>query len=51
MTVEPEDLVWISRFVAGDEAAFAWVVERYQHSARRHASTRSSRSAIHRAPR
>lgn len=34
---ELEDLAWISRFIAGDEAAFAWVVERYQHSALRHA--------------
>lgn len=35
--MEPEDLSWISRFVAGEEAAFAWVVERYQHAALRHA--------------
>jgi len=35
--MEPEHLVWIARFVAGEEAAFAWVVERYQHAAVRHA--------------
>jgi RNA polymerase sigma-70 factor (ECF subfamily) len=37
MTMEPEHLAWISRFVAGDEAAFARIVERYQHAALRHA--------------
>lgn len=37
MTMEPDDLGWIVRFVAGEEAAFAWVVERYQDAALRHA--------------
>jgi RNA polymerase sigma factor (sigma-70 family) len=37
MTIDPEDLAWIARFLAGEEAAFAWVVERYQQGTLRHA--------------
>jgi RNA polymerase sigma factor (sigma-70 family) len=37
MTMDPGDLVWIARFIAGEEVAFAWVVERYQHGMLRYA--------------